>query len=88
MTQCIFYDLEVLVLRIDASLRVQTVVGRPHICGHIRNVQLIYLWKCIGSGPGCEIIVQWSRRLAGTDLCSHVRNVQLIYLWKCIGNAV
>ena len=58
LRQCIFYDVEVLVLRIDVSLRVKTEVGRTHICSHIRYAQLLYIWTCIASGSGFEIIVQ------------------------------
>ena len=59
LRQCIFYDVEVLVLRIDVSLRVKTEVGRTHICSHMRRVKLLYLWKCIAGGSECEIIVEF-----------------------------
>ena len=58
LRQCIFYNVEVLVLRIDVPLRVKKEVGRTHICGHIRRMKLLYLWKCIAGDSECEIIVE------------------------------
>jgi len=58
LRQCIFYNTEIFVLRIDVSFRVKTEVGRTHICSHIRYAQLLYIWTCIASGSGFEIIVQ------------------------------
>ena len=58
LRQCIFYNTEIFVLRIDVFLRVKTKVSRTHICSHIRYTQLLYLWTCIASGSGFEIIVQ------------------------------
>ena len=58
LRQCIFYNTELFVLRIDVFLRVKTKVSRTHICSHIRYAQLLYLWTCIAIGSGCEIIVE------------------------------
>ena len=58
LRQCIFYDLEVLVLCVDVSLRVKTAVGRTHICSHIKRVKILYLWNCIAGDSGYEIIVE------------------------------
>ena len=63
--QRILYNAEVLVIGIDVLLRVQQEVGRPHICSHIWHMKLLYLWTCIASGSGCEII----GKLAVTRLC-------------------
>ena len=41
-----------------------------HICSHIRYAQLLYIWTCIASGSGCEIIVQL---VIATILCFLVR---------------
>ena len=58
LRQCIFDDLEVLVLVMELSLPVKTQVGRPHITSHLRNVKFLWLWKCTAGGSECEILVE------------------------------
>ena len=54
-------------------LRVKTEKGRTHICSHIRYAQLLYIWTCIASGSGGEIVVQL---VVTTMLCFLARWIQ------------
>ena len=68
LRQSIFYDVEVLVLRVGVSLRVETEVGRTHVGSDIRNMKDLYLWKCIVSRSRLEVILEFGLGFCIADL--------------------
>ena len=58
LRQRIFYEPEILVLRIVLSSRVKTEKRRGRICSHIRHVELLYIGRGNANASGCEIIVK------------------------------
>ena len=56
--ECVFDDLEILVLCLSVLLDSEAALSRSHVDRHIRDLSRLYLWSFATSGHQFEVILE------------------------------